>query len=139
MVDSCLHCKFRNGAWRPRAAFHLETQAAKIHQKVMMTPPPPNPPCIPITYLTRSDDLVCGWRRVSCCVGLLLCGCFRSASCVTLGIAPLKQWPFVDMISCSSIHFVLFDHHYYLLLIVSVCFYLFFLILVFITYFIFDG
>ena len=20
-VDSCLHCKFRNGAWRPRAAF----------------------------------------------------------------------------------------------------------------------
>ena len=21
MVDSCLHCKFRNGAWRPRAAF----------------------------------------------------------------------------------------------------------------------
>ena len=21
-VDSCLHCKFRNGAWRPRAAFH---------------------------------------------------------------------------------------------------------------------
>ena len=92
----------------------------------MMTPPPPNPPCIPITYLTRSDDLVCGWRRVSCCVGLLLCGCFRSASCVTLGIAPLKQWPFVDMISCSSIHFVLFDHHYYLLLIVSVFFYFFF-------------
>ena len=21
MVDSCLHCTFRNGAWRPRAAF----------------------------------------------------------------------------------------------------------------------
>ena len=21
MVDSCLHCKFRNGAWRPRTAF----------------------------------------------------------------------------------------------------------------------
>ena len=21
MVDSCLHCKFRNGAWRPRVAF----------------------------------------------------------------------------------------------------------------------
>ena len=21
MVDSCLHCKFRNGAWCPRAAF----------------------------------------------------------------------------------------------------------------------
>ena len=20
-VDNCLHCKFRNGAWRPRAAF----------------------------------------------------------------------------------------------------------------------
>ena len=20
-ADSCLHCKFRNGAWRPRAAF----------------------------------------------------------------------------------------------------------------------
>ena len=22
-VDSCLHCKFRNGAWRPRAVFQV--------------------------------------------------------------------------------------------------------------------
>ena len=42
---------------------------AKIHQRVlMMTPPLPNPPCIPVTYLTRAGDLVCGWCRVSCCV-----------------------------------------------------------------------
>ena len=108
---------------------------AKIHQRVlMMTPPPPQSTLYPrhIPDTGRRSGL---WLVP----GLLLCGCFRSASCVTLGIAPLKQWPFVDMISCSSIHFVLFDHHYYLLLIVSVCFYLFFLILVFITYFIFDG
>ena len=34
----------------------METQAAKIkiHQKVLMMTPPPNPPCIPITDLTRN-------------------------------------------------------------------------------------
>ena len=49
MVDSCLHCKFRNGAWRPRAAFQdrvlsFEDRIIYIDHVIIVLNKPLNPP-----------------------------------------------------------------------------------------------
>ena len=60
---------------------------AKIHQRVLMMTPPPSQSTLYPRHIPDTGRRSGLWLVP----GLLLCGCFRSASCVTLGIAPLKQ------------------------------------------------
>ena len=55
MVDSCLHCKFRNGAWRPRAAF--QDRVLSFEDRIIY-----------IDYKTGVNDVKCIQINYSMCV-----------------------------------------------------------------------